>query len=115
MRTDWPEPHIAVVHFTASRLDAYEAVNVRQDLLATIDAGAGAVVLDLKRVDFVDSSGIGMLVSILKRLGMAGTLVLLHVSQPVRATLALVQLDRIFSMADDEDAALALARGNIGP
>lgn len=115
MRTDWPDAHIAVVRFTASRLDALEAVEVRRELLATIEAGAGSLVLDMQSVTFVDSSGIGMLVSILKRLGMAGTLVLLHVNEHVMATLALVQLDRVFAIAQDEASAIGLARGDIGP
>ncbi|WP_027186099.1 STAS domain-containing protein [Desulfovibrio inopinatus] len=68
-----------------------------------------AVVLDLSRVSFMDSSGIGFLVSCNTRLQNAGKeLFLYRPSSQVCKTLELVQLLNFFEVAEDEDELTAL-------
>src|SRR5688572_11318340 len=90
---------LAVVVPHGPRLDAEVATDVRAGLLALIDAGARKVVLDLRRVEFIDSSGLGALVSTLKRikqLTSAGDVRLAHVTPPVLAVLEIIRLHRVF-------------------
>ena len=49
-------------------VDVYTAPRLRERLLELIDGGARHVVVDLGRVDFLDSTGLGVLVGALKRL-----------------------------------------------
>ena len=48
-------------------IDVYTAPRLRQALVDLIDAGSRNVVIDMERVDFLDSTGLGVLVEALKR------------------------------------------------
>jgi anti-sigma B factor antagonist len=52
----------------AGEVDVYTAPELRQQLIKLVDSGALHVVADLGGVDFLDSSGLGVLVGGLKRL-----------------------------------------------
>jgi len=70
-----------------------------------------AVVIDLSEVTFMDSSGIGFLVSVNTRMRSSGRAFFLYkLSKPVEKTLGLVQLLQFFEILSDEEA-LAAIRG----
>ncbi|HEY7401335.1 MAG TPA: STAS domain-containing protein [Actinomycetota bacterium] len=52
----------------AGELDLYTAPRLREAVVEVTDTGAREVVVDLDRVAFIDSSGLGVLVACLKRL-----------------------------------------------
>lgn len=69
------------------------------------DGQAESVALDLSEVPFMDSSGIGLLVSVNTRLRSAGKgFFLMSLSPQVRKTLALVQLLDFFEVVEDREA-----------
>lgn len=69
------------------------------------DGGVRAVVVDLSAVPFMDSSGIGFLVSCNTRMKSAGKAFYLYQLSPaVEKTLGLVQLLGFFSVLPDETA-----------
>ena len=63
------ERDVAVVAPKVRRLDASVAPAFRQAVLQLVEGGDTRVVLDLARLEFLDSSGLGAMVSILKALG----------------------------------------------
>lgn len=71
-----------------------------------------AVLLDLSDADFIDSSGLSWLLVWHKRHRAAGGRLILH-SLPslVMDVVKMMRLDLVLDLADDEDAALAMARG----
>ena len=77
------------------RLDALSSAAFRQALGTCVDGGAQRLVIDLAHTQFVDSSGLGVLVATLRRLPGPGSLVLRGVTPPVERTLRLARLDRI--------------------
>lgn len=87
-------------------------LEITGDLKRRLDAELGegevrAVVIDLSGVPFMDSSGIGFLVSVNTRMRSSGkSFYLYQLSQPVEKTLGLVQLLGFFQVLPDE-AALA--------
>lgn len=93
------------------RLVMADVPQVRQRLLATVERGNGKLVLDLGGVEFMDSSGLSVLVSVLKATRLRnGELVLLHLNPTVRSLIELTRLHRVFAIFDDEAAALARLR-----
>jgi anti-sigma B factor antagonist len=48
-------------------IDVYTAPNLKQELVALIESGCVNVIVDLEGVAFIDSSGLGVLVSALRR------------------------------------------------
>ena len=53
-------------------IDAYTSPRLREELRRLIDDGARRLVVDLQGVEFMDSTGLGVLVSALKRVKEAG-------------------------------------------
>ena len=49
-------------------VDVYTAPRLRERLIELVEGGARHVVVDLSRVEFLDSTGLGVLVGALKRL-----------------------------------------------
>ena len=48
-------------------IDVYTAPKLRETIVSLVDAGAVHLVVDLERVEFLDSTGLGVLVGGLKR------------------------------------------------
>lgn len=85
----------AVVHLTG-QLDALSAPYVRSEFANAVAAGHSRLVVDLSNVGFVDSSGLGSLISGLKAARTAGgDLRLAQPSKQVRALLTLTMLERV--------------------
>jgi anti-anti-sigma factor len=73
---------------------ATELCNQVSELLAT---GNTFVMLDMANVDFIDSSGLGALMLVLKMLRTAGgDLYLCSIAEPVKNLLKITKMDRLF-------------------
>jgi anti-sigma B factor antagonist len=91
---------VTIVQPDADRLDIAVASDFRNTLLELIENGRRNLVVDLKTVSFIDSSGLGALVSALKTLkanGGNGDVRLAHVQEPVVALLEIIRLNRVFT------------------
>jgi anti-anti-sigma factor len=53
-------------------VDVYNAQDLREQLSRTMGEGSLDIVLDVKSVDFVDVTGIGVIIAAAKRVGEAG-------------------------------------------
>jgi anti-sigma B factor antagonist len=90
----------AVVRPAGARIDLQVAGEFRTALLQLIELGHHRLVVDMGDVHFVDSSGLGALVSALKTLkllkGGDGDIRLANVQPPVVALLEIIRLHRVF-------------------
>lgn len=89
-----------IVRPGADRLDIEVAADFRGRLLSLIDQGNRQLVVDLEGVRFIDSSGLGALVSALKtikRTDGAGDVRLARPQPAVVSLLAVIRLNRVFS------------------
>ncbi|MEJ2407965.1 MAG: STAS domain-containing protein [Novosphingobium sp.] len=93
---------VAVDH---PRLDAAAAPAFRQELDGLFDHRPERVVLDLSHVDFIDSTGLGVLVSMLKQMGAKGRIAIVGASPAVRRLLEITRLDTLFIQCDSTSAA----------
>ncbi|GLY26032.1 anti-sigma B factor antagonist [Micromonospora pallida] len=89
-------------------VDVYTAPRLRERLIELIDGGARKVVVDLGRVDFLDSTGLGVLVGALKRLrSVGGTFALVCDKEPLLKIFRITALDQVFPLHPTVAAAIA--------
>lgn len=84
-----------------SRLDSRAGGELKHRVAALL-GGGDHVLLDLSAVDFIDSSGLGAIVSILKLIGSDGDLTITGVGPRVGEALRLTHLDRVLRVAAEE-------------
>jgi anti-sigma B factor antagonist len=70
-------------------IDMATAPQLREVLNKLVDGGAARIVLDCRGLDFLDSSGIGVLIAVRKRLGDDGALTIESPRAHVRKVLEL--------------------------
>jgi len=98
-----------VVGVVTVEADAIEAGNVKafKDKLLALCDQETRLALDLTRVRFVDSSGLGAMLSGLRRVhGRGGDLRLCGLAPPVRALFELVRMHRVFEIHNSRDEAV---------
>ena len=101
---------IVEIRIVDERVDAAAAPALKLDLERALDAAPRRVVLDLEGVKFMDSTGLGLLVSLLKRMGPEGTIAAAGAQPAVARLFELTRLDSIFRLAADLDGARAIVR-----
>jgi anti-sigma B factor antagonist len=99
---------VAAVAVPVDELDASNASELKRDIAPLLQANS-KVVLDLTAVRFMDSSGLGAMLSCLRQLtAKKGDLKLCGMSKQVRGAFELVRLHRIFDIHGSRaDAVLA--------
>ncbi|WP_157959756.1 STAS domain-containing protein [Devosia submarina] len=97
---------VLIIRVEERRLDASKAPAFKDDVGQIIDEKANRLVLDLTLVEFIDSSGLGVIVSVLKRLGPSGNLAIAGANSTVRRLFSLTRMDRIFKLYDSPQAAV---------
>jgi anti-sigma B factor antagonist len=87
-------------------VDVYTAPRLRERLIELIEGGARAVVVDLNRVDFLDSTGLGVLVGAHRRLRLVGgTVGLVCAKEPLLKIFRITALDQVFPLYPSVEAA----------
>jgi len=105
------EGAVPVVVPRVKRLDASVAPAFKAQVVELVAAGERRLVVDLGGVDFLDSSGLGALVSILKALGAQGAMAVCGARGGVLSLFKLTRMDKVFAIDADRQAALARLGG----
>jgi anti-sigma B factor antagonist len=88
-------------------VDVANTPQVREAALRLISGGVKNLVTDLSRVEYMDSSGLGMLVGLLKRLKESDGRLLVAAAQPrVKRLFEITGLEKVLPLYDDASAAL---------
>lgn len=88
-------------------IDVYTAPKLRETLISLVDAGHYHLVLDLERVDFLDSTGLGVLVGGLKRVRTHdGSLTLVCTRERLLKIFRITGLTKVFDIHPDVPSAL---------
>jgi anti-sigma B factor antagonist len=99
--------HVTVIEVSGDALDASNVQQFRADVVQTVD-GEKNIVFDLSGVRFVDSSGIGALLSVLRRANaLSGDVKLCNLQPNVRSLFDLVRMTRLFETFESVDEAVA--------
>jgi anti-sigma B factor antagonist len=92
------------------RLDAAAAPQFKQEVEAFASTQPRRVLLDLSGVEFVDSTGLGVLVSLLKKMGPDGRIAVFGAGSSVQRLFQVTRLDSLFRLcASRGEAESALA------
>jgi anti-sigma B factor antagonist len=92
----------------AGRLDLNSSTSLKEKIKSLLSEGIVNLVIDMGGVDFINSSGLGTLVSILKDVRMVkGKMVLCNLGRYVNEIFEITQLSHIFDLFPNEKEAAA--------
>ncbi len=97
---------VTVVVLPGERLDASDATEFKRNIAPVLE-GNSKVVFDMSQLRFVDSSGLGAILSCLRQLNAnGGDLKLCGLSKPVRALFELVRMHKVFNIFNTKEEAV---------
>jgi anti-sigma B factor antagonist len=99
------------VQVEAERLDAAAAPSFKTALERQLTGKPNRAILDVRKVAFLDSTGLGVLVAMLKMMDQPGVLAIAGAGPGVRRLLQITQLDRVFRLFDTPEQAQAALGG----
>ncbi len=98
---------MTIIELPYEKIDASSKQEFQSDVSAALAEPGAKVLFDMQRVQFVDSAGIGAIVSCLRKLSASdGDLKLCDVAKPVRSLFALVRLHRLIDILNTKEEAL---------
>lgn len=88
-------------------VDVYTSINLKKELNDLVKAGRKDLIIDLSNVKYMDSSGLGVLVALLKLLkSEQGSLKLVALPLKVRKIFDLTRLTKFFDIYETAEEAL---------
>ena len=98
---------VLIIQFQFETLDANNAKMVRQ-MVDPMIQDRKKVALDMSEVQFIDSSGLGTLLTFYRKVkSVEGNLLLYGMTSQARSLFELVKMDRIFEVVESENDAVA--------
>ena len=106
---------VAIVTVPMEELDAVTTPEFKRDIVPVLEANA-KVVLDLSRLRFLDSSGLGAFLFCHRQASARGGAVkLCRMSSQVRAVIELVRLHRMLDLLDTREEAVQAFHSSAAP
>lgn len=87
---------IIVIRVTDDRIDAASAIQFKERMREIVSTPSARVVLDMSNVGFLDSSGLGAVVAVMKALGPVRRLELSGLTATVEKVFRLTRMDSVF-------------------
>jgi anti-sigma B factor antagonist len=107
LEVDDTHPPYTVLSVTGE-VDVYTAPRLREKLVELVSQGKHQIIIDLEGVDFLDSTGLGVLVGGLKRLrSHDGDLGLVCTQHRILKVFEITGLTKVFAIRDSVEAAVA--------
>lgn len=100
-------PKVLSVLVMEDRIDAATAIQFKERMRDVTHDGPARVVLDLARVQFLDSSGLGAIVAVKKLLGPDRVLELSSLTPTVEKVFRLTRMDSVFTIHSSLEVAVA--------
>lgn len=93
-----PRDGYLAIHVEGDKIDAAAVKQFKERMKELTQDTAGPVVLDMSRVTFLDSSGLGAIVAAMKTLGPERPLELAGLTPTVRKVFRLTRMETIFAI-----------------
>ncbi len=114
MDTRTAESELPIIELEGE-VDVYTAPQLKQQMISLLESGANELVVDLTKVDYLDSTALGVLIGGLKRMRERdGNMVLVCPSPRIRRVFEITGLDKIFDMYNTIEEAQELLRKETG-
>ena len=92
----------------SGEIDIYTAPALRREIADAIDAGSRRFVLDLTETSFLDSTALGVIIGVSKRVRpLGGDLAIVNVTPSIAKTLEITGLAELFPISETRDEAVA--------
>lgn len=105
------EDRFCLVSVLHDRIDAAAALEFKDAMRRATAHAPPVVILDLHRVNFIDSSGLGAIIAVMKHLAPKRALVLAGLTPAVEKVFTLPRMGTVFGIFHTLDAALTAYRG----
>ena len=102
----------------SGEVDAYTCSRLREAMIEVIDDGGSDLVVNMKDVEYIDSSGLGTLVGGLKRVSeRQGTIAVCGTNSQIKKVFDITGLIKVFPLYSDEEEAVKgiISRNNKEP
>ncbi|MFH1798213.1 MAG: STAS domain-containing protein [Candidatus Omnitrophota bacterium] len=108
MRVSFEEKSGVAICRIEGEIDIDTSRDIKRSVDKVISRDKNKVIINLKDVNYVDSSGLATMVEILKSLRLVnGELKLTNLSQKVRGLFEITKLDKLFDIEENEENAVA--------
>ena len=98
---------VAVLHLQGKIMGGPDATTLHEKLHELIESGTRSVVIDLEEVDWMNSSGLGILIGGLSAIRKSGgDLRLASVTEKIEEVLRITKLDRVFDVYGSTEEAV---------
>lgn len=105
---DRSEGDVVVITLEGEMVGGPDAALLSDKLRELLEEKKNRIVLDMTRVDWMNSSGLGILIGSLTTVrNSGGDLKLLHLSQKLQELLRITKLGCVFEVFEDEEGAIA--------
>ncbi len=89
-------------------IDVYTAPKLREAIVSAVEAGRTRLIIDVQKVEFLDSTGLGVLVGALKRVRAdGGALDIVCTQERILKIFQITGLDKVFGLHASMDQARA--------
>ncbi len=102
---------ILIVRFLIDKVEASIADDIKERLMNKIQEGYSKVVFDFGQVEFIDSSGLGVIISVIKNIGQDGRVVVGCVNDDIMSLFRLTRMNRFLTISSDTEEAINLLTG----
>ncbi len=101
------EGDVAIVHVSGKLMGGPESENLRDETKRLLDEGAKKIIINLKGVPWINSTGLGALMAVYTSVQKSeGTLKLCHVSDRIQSLFMITKLLTIFDTYHTEKEAI---------
>lgn len=99
---------VVIISLVGKIMGGPEAGQINDQINNYIDQGKKRIVIDLQKVEWMNSSGLGILIGAIQTLkNNDGALCLIHVSDRIRELLKITKLINVFEIKPDLESAIA--------
>ncbi|WP_370742184.1 STAS domain-containing protein [Pseudoprimorskyibacter insulae] len=90
----------------SDRLTAVNSPSFKSETCALFEGPISTMIIDFSGVSFIDSSGLGALVGIMKRAGIKGEVVVCGLEEAIAYSFQITRMDKVFKVFPNMDAAV---------